>query len=121
MNSAVLLLILLGYLGILFFIAYWAEKKENIKWTNNSYIYSLSLAVYCTAWTYYGSIGVAANSGLRRRLEEMAKEEGWELFLPPLKMCTDNAVMIASAGVDSYMRGNRSDLSLSPDPSWQIW
>ena len=64
MNSAVLLLILLGYLGILFFIAYWAEKKENIKWTNNSYIYSLSLAVYCTAWTYYGSIGVAANSGL---------------------------------------------------------
>ena len=65
--------------------------------------------------------GVAANSGLRRRLEEMAKEEGWELFLPPLKMCTDNAVMIASAGVDSYMRGNRSDLSLSPDPSWQIW
>lgn len=64
MNSALLLLILLGYLAFLFFIAHWAEKKENIKWTNNSYIYSLSLAVYCTAWTYYGSIGVAANSGL---------------------------------------------------------
>ena len=31
---------------------------------NNPYIYSLSLAVYCTAWTYYGSIGVAANQGL---------------------------------------------------------
>lgn len=45
-------------------MAHWAEKKGNIKWTNNSYIYSLSLAVYCTAWTYYGSIGVAANSGL---------------------------------------------------------
>ena len=60
--------------------------------------------------------GVAANTGLRRRLEEIAEEENWELFLPPLKMCTDNAVMIASAGVDSYMRGNRSDLSLSPDP-----
>ena len=64
MNSIVLLLILLLYLGILFFIAHWAEKKENNKWTNNSYVYSLSLAVYCTAWTYYGSIGVAANSGL---------------------------------------------------------
>ncbi|EAZ94423.1 periplasmic sensor signal transduction histidine kinase [Flavobacteria bacterium BAL38] len=64
MNSALLLLILLIYLGILFFIAHWAENKENIKWINNSYIYSLSLAVYCTAWTYYGSIGVAANSGL---------------------------------------------------------
>jgi Na+/proline symporter/nitrogen-specific signal transduction histidine kinase len=52
------------YLAVLFFIAHWAEKKENGKWSNNPYIYSLSLAVYCTAWTYYGSIGVAADSGL---------------------------------------------------------
>lgn len=65
--------------------------------------------------------GVAANSGLRGRLKEMASEEKWELFLPPLEMCTDNAVMIASAGYDSYLRGNISDLSLSPDPSWEIW
>jgi N6-L-threonylcarbamoyladenine synthase len=65
--------------------------------------------------------GVAANSGLRGRLKEMSSEEKWELFLPPLQMCTDNAVMIASAGYDSYLRGNRSDLSLSPDPSWEIW
>lgn len=64
MSSLELILILLFYLFFLFFIAHWAEKKENIKWTNNSYIYSFSLAVYCTAWTYYGSIGVAANSGL---------------------------------------------------------
>ena len=64
MNSIALLFILAVYLGILFFIAHWAEKKENSRWTNNPYIYSLSLAVYCTAWTYYGSIGVAANSGL---------------------------------------------------------
>ena len=54
-------------------------------------------------------------------LGEMAKTEGWELFLPPKNMCTDNAVMIASAGTDSFLRGNRSDLSLSPDPSWEIW
>ncbi|WP_130733820.1 ATP-binding protein [Flavobacterium sp. J27] len=64
MNSVVLILILLLYLTFLFFIAHWAEKKENLKWANNPYVYSLSLAVYCTAWTYYGSIGVAANSGL---------------------------------------------------------
>ena len=47
-----------------YYVAHWAEKKDNVKWTNNAYVYSLSLAVYCTAWTYYGSIGVAANSGL---------------------------------------------------------
>src|SRR5574343_776288 len=64
MNSISLLVILSGYLAVLFYIAYWAEKKGNSKWTNNPYIYTFSLAVYCTAWTYYGSIGVAANSGL---------------------------------------------------------
>ena len=52
------------YLGLLFFIAFWAEKKKNNFWVNNPYIYSLSLAVYCSAWTFYGSIGVASNQGL---------------------------------------------------------
>lgn len=64
MNSIILLIILTIYLAVLFFIAHWAEKKENNKWTNNPYIYTLSLAVYCTAWTYYGSVGVAADNGL---------------------------------------------------------
>lgn len=64
MPSITLLILLSGYLGILFFIAHWAEKKGNSKWTVNPYVYSFSLAVYCTAWTYYGSIGLAADSGL---------------------------------------------------------
>lgn len=64
MSSLSILIILGLYVSLLFFIAHWAEKRQHYKWTNNPYIYSLSLAVYCTAWTYYGSIGVAANSGL---------------------------------------------------------
>ncbi len=52
------------YLGLLFAIAYWAEKNSRSPWVNNSYIYALSLAVYCTAWTYYGSVGRAAGEGL---------------------------------------------------------
>jgi Na+/proline symporter len=64
MNSFGLLIIVLIYLAFLFLIAQWAERKGNSRWTNNPYVYSLSLAVYCTAWTYYGSIGVAADSGL---------------------------------------------------------
>lgn len=64
MSSISLLIILSLYLAVLFYIAHWAEKKGNSKWTNNPYVYTLSLAVYCTAWTYYGSIGVAADSGL---------------------------------------------------------
>ncbi len=59
-------LIVLLYLGILFLIAYYAERreKEGRSIVANPYIYSLSLAVYCTAWTFYGSVGKAATSGL---------------------------------------------------------
>ena len=64
LSSAVLLLILSIYLLFLFGVAHWAENKRNSKWVNNPYVYALSLAVYCSAWTYYGSIGVAAESGL---------------------------------------------------------
>lgn len=64
MNNIGLLVIILFYLLLLFAIAYWAERKNNSNWTNNAYIYTLSIAVYCSAWTYYGSIGVAAQSGL---------------------------------------------------------
>src|SRR5208283_6014852 len=56
----------LCYLGLLFGLAYYAEKRENAgrSIVNNPYIYSLSLAVYCTSWTFYGSVGKAATSGL---------------------------------------------------------
>ncbi|WP_332018591.1 ATP-binding protein [Kaistella sp.] len=64
MSSPLLFLLVILYLGLLFFIAFWAEKKKSNFWINNPYIYSLSLAVYCSAWTYYGSIGVASNQGL---------------------------------------------------------
>ncbi len=64
MSSAVLFILVIVYLGFLFFIAHSAERRKGQFWMNNPYVYSLSLAVYCTAWTYYGSIGVAANSGL---------------------------------------------------------
>jgi N6-L-threonylcarbamoyladenine synthase len=65
--------------------------------------------------------GVAANSHLRRTLSDMAEHKGWSVYLPPLAMCTDNASMIAAAGYSAWSRGVRSDLSLSPDPSWEIW
>ncbi len=64
MSSPLLFILVILYLGLLFFIAYWAEKRKSNFWVNNAYIYALSLAVYCSAWTYYGSIGVAANQGL---------------------------------------------------------
>mgnify|MGYP001791307554 CR=1 FL=1 len=64
MNNYTLIVIIIIYLAILFYIALLAEKKKKSKWVNNPYVYTLSLAVYCSAWTYYGSIGIAANSGI---------------------------------------------------------
>jgi PAS domain S-box-containing protein len=54
------------YLLLLFSVAYFAERKElqGRSLVSNPYVYSLSLAVYCTSWTFYGSVGRAANSGL---------------------------------------------------------
>lgn len=61
-----LFLYILCYLSLLFLIAYYAEIRERKgkSIVANPYIYSLSLAVYCTAWTFYGSVGKAATSGL---------------------------------------------------------
>jgi Na+/proline symporter/nitrogen-specific signal transduction histidine kinase len=64
MNNYALIVIIVAYLAVLFFIAFLAEKKKKSKWVNNPYVYTLSLAVYCSAWTYYGSVGIAANSGI---------------------------------------------------------
>ncbi len=57
--------LILGYLSLLFIIAYFAERRERLgkSIVSNPYVYSLSLAVYCTSWTFYGSVGKAATSG----------------------------------------------------------
>ena len=54
-----------AYLGLLFAIAYYGDKRADAGRSiiANPYIYALSLAVYCTSWTFYGSVGRAATSG----------------------------------------------------------
>ena len=64
MSKAGLILLIFMYLGILFLIALFAEKNKGSKIITHPAIYSLSLAVYCSAWTYYGSVGMAATSGV---------------------------------------------------------
>lgn len=60
--------------------------------------------------------GVSANSGLRIRLKERCAEEGIELTIPPLELCTDNAAMIAAAGTYQYWDGVRGDSTLNANP-----
>ncbi len=55
-----------AYVGLLFAIAAYGDKRADAgrSLIANPYIYALSLAVYCTSWTYYGSVGRAATSGI---------------------------------------------------------
>ena len=55
-----------AYLGVLFAIAFYADQRADARRSiiANPYIYSLSLAVYATAWTFYGSVGRAAADGI---------------------------------------------------------
>jgi len=56
----------LAYLAALFAIAWWADRRAAAGRSviGNAWIYALSMAVYCTAWTYFGSIGRAASGGV---------------------------------------------------------
>jgi N6-L-threonylcarbamoyladenine synthase len=60
--------------------------------------------------------GVAANGRLRERLETMAKQEGAELFIPPLALCTDNAAMAALA-VEKWRVGEWASADLDAIPT----
>jgi N6-L-threonylcarbamoyladenine synthase len=61
--------------------------------------------------------GVAANGPLRAALERLTAEEGTELFIPPLSLCTDNAAMAAIA-VEKWRRGQWAPLDLDAIPAY---
>jgi N6-L-threonylcarbamoyladenine synthase len=56
--------------------------------------------------------GVSANSRLREDLKKRAKEEGFKVSIPPLHLCTDNAVMIGSVGYYLIKKGRKSNLDV---------
>ncbi|HVP67529.1 MAG TPA: tRNA (adenosine(37)-N6)-threonylcarbamoyltransferase complex transferase subunit TsaD [Anaeromyxobacteraceae bacterium] len=65
--------------------------------------------------------GVAANSRLREAAAEKAAEyEGMRLHLPEPRLCTDNAAMIAVAGTQAFLRGERESLDLNADAAWRL-
>jgi Na+/proline symporter/nitrogen-specific signal transduction histidine kinase len=63
----VLLFVCLGYVAILFAVAFVVDRRTRrkpIRWLQSSVIYTLSISIYCTSWTFYGAVGSAARNGL---------------------------------------------------------
>ena len=64
--------------------------------------------------------GVSANSWLRARAEKGCRENGWELFLPELSLCGDNAAMIGSQGYYEFLAGHTAGMNLNGRPYMEI-
>lgn len=64
--------------------------------------------------------GVAANGAIRAGLQALCATQGVPFIAPPLSLCTDNAAMIAWAGIERLRLGQQDDLTLSARPRWPL-
>ncbi|UXU75035.1 MULTISPECIES: tRNA (adenosine(37)-N6)-threonylcarbamoyltransferase complex transferase subunit TsaD [unclassified Paracoccus (in: a-proteobacteria)] len=64
--------------------------------------------------------GVAANQTLRQALQQVASQAGARFLAPPLQLCTDNAAMIAWAGIEAFQAGQRDGMDLAARPRWPL-
>ncbi len=64
--------------------------------------------------------GVSANSYIRNKFEKLSKEGNIEIYYPEMKLCTDNAAMIAASGYYEFLAGERADLELNAIPNLSL-
>ena len=64
--------------------------------------------------------GVAANGAIRAALSDLCARRGVAFVAPPLRLCTDNAAMIAWAGIEAHLAGHRDGLDLAARPRWPL-
>lgn len=77
-------------------------------------------SIYPTGNTLVVAGGVAANKSIKKHLTDLKSSEKIELIVPPAKLCTDNAAMIAWAGLELLKSGQNSSLNFKPRPRWPL-
>jgi N6-L-threonylcarbamoyladenine synthase len=80
--------------------------------------HALDMAPGVTALVVAG--GVAANGAARRALDSVAASRGLPMLAPPLRLCTDNAVMVAWAGIERLRFGATDSPAFNPRPRWPL-
>lgn len=80
--------------------------------------HALDLAPLCKQLVVAG--GVASNQYLRGRLQELCDQAGISFIAPPPALCSDNAAMIAWAGLERFRLGLVDDLTFTPRPRWPL-
>jgi N6-L-threonylcarbamoyladenine synthase len=79
---------------------------------------ALGFAPAASAFAIAG--GVAANKSIRAKLETVCAEQGVQFLAPPIALCTDNAAMIAWAGIEQFRLGRRDGMDLVARPRWPL-
>ena len=64
--------------------------------------------------------GVAANKYIGNKIKNFLAEKQFEFYAPPLKLCTDNAAMIAWAGAEKFKLGMKDELNFMPRARWSL-
>lgn len=109
MPSYLLALLIVGYLGVLFALGVWADRNATSRWVRNPWVYTLSLAVYCSAWTYYGSVGIAVTDGvgfLTTYLGPVIALPLWVIVLKRVVILSHNHQVSSIADFISFRYGN---------------
>ena len=64
--------------------------------------------------------GVASNKKIRIKLKELSLKEKFQPIFPPIDLCSDNAAMIAMAGLEKYKKKKFDSLNFAVNPRWQL-
>ena len=67
LSTDLLLAVCLGYVALLFALAFYVDRRARqggLPWMRSPVVYTLSISIYCTSWTFYGAVGSAARNGL---------------------------------------------------------